>query len=329
MRYLWTRQCKYVLIRSVNLIVFTFIISGAVAQVKYPGGQLPHDTPTIFAKGILSDGLSNRDFAISSKGDEIFFTLQQPHFASSTILHLVKKNGQWGKPQVAPFSGKYRDLEAAFSPDGQYIYFSSDRPLKSDAVKKDFDIWRVKRLPGGKWAKPENLGPNVNSEKSEFYPSITKSGNLYFTAELPDGKGSEDIVVCKPVGDGYGKPEILPEDINTKYDEFNAFVDPDEQFIIFSSYGRPDDIGGGDLYISHKDNKGNWETVKHLPPLINSTALDYCPYVTRDKKYLIFTSNRVSAEFKNGKPKSYLQLKKLLNSPGNGADDLYWVKFKY
>jgi len=155
-------------------IVLSFAFAGAFAQVSYPGTELPADTPRLFASGILSDGLSNRDFTISPAGDEIFFTIQQPRFALSTILHVIKKEGKWGKPEVAPFSGKWRDLEAAFTPDGQYIYFSSDRPISGNA-KKDFDIWRVKRLPGGKWGEPENLGPNVNSAKDEFYPSAPKA----------------------------------------------------------------------------------------------------------------------------------------------------------
>lgn len=214
-RWSFPVNCKFMIIRSVSLIVFTLIFSRAVAQVTYPGAQLPADTPQLFAPGLLSDGLSNRDFVISPKGDEIFFTLQQPRFASSTILYLVKKNGKWNNPEVAPFSGKYRDLEAAFSPDGQTIYFSSDRPVSGDKTK-DFDIWKVKRLANDRWGEPENLGPTVNSDKNEFYPSVTKSGNLYFTAELPDGKGSEDIVICKWTGTGYSKPESLSEDINTK-----------------------------------------------------------------------------------------------------------------
>lgn len=302
------------------------IFSGAVAQVSYPDAQLPADTTQLFAPGILSDGLSNRDFTISPKGDEIFFTLQQPRFASSTILYLTKNNGKWSNPEVASFSGKYRDLEAAFSPDGQTIYFSSDRPVSGDKTK-DFDIWKVKRLANGKWGEPENLGATVNSGKNEFYPSVTKNGNLYFTAELPDGKGSEDIVVCKWTGTAYSKPESLPEDINTKNDEFNAFVDPDEQFVLFSCEGRADDMGRGDLYISRKDNKGNWLPVKHLPSPVNSTALDYCPFVTWDKQYLVFTSNRMNSGFKDGKVKDYQKLKQLLNTPGNGWDDIYWVKF--
>ncbi|UOE47065.1 hypothetical protein MTO98_21925 [Mucilaginibacter sp. SMC90] len=303
------------------------IADSGFAQLSYPDSSMPTDTPRLFAQGLLTDGLSNRDFTISPQGDEIFFTLQQPHFVTSTILHIQKKNGKWGRPEVAAFSGRYRDLEASFSPDGQMIYFSSDRPLNDTIAKKDFDIWRVKRNKNGNWDKPENLGSEVNSPKSEYYPSVTKSGNLYFTVEAGYGKGSEDIVVCKPTAAGYSKPESLPEDVNTKYDEFNAFIDPDEQFIIFSCYGRADDLGHGDLYLSRKDKSGKWLPAKHLPVPINSTALDYCPFVSADKNYLIFTSNRINNQLNNGQTKTYRQLQTLLNSPGNGWDDIYWVKF--
>ncbi|WDF75922.1 hypothetical protein PQ469_18700 [Mucilaginibacter sp. KACC 22773] len=310
------------------LVILLIMGNKTVAQVNYPDAILPTDTPVFFAKGLLTDGLSNRDFAISPNGDEIFYTLQQPRFVTSTILHLIKKNGKWGKPQVAQFSGRYKDLEAAFSPDGQTVYFSSNRPTANNPTKKDFDIWRVKHKPNGTWTEAENLGPIVNTDKNEFYPGITRSGNLYFTVEADYGKGSEDIVICKPnVNSGFNKPESLPEDVNTKYDEFNAFVDPDEQFILFSSDGRPDNLGRGDLYISRKDKTGNWLPVKHLPAPINSGAIDYCPFVSWDKKYLIFTSSRLNKDLTNDKPNSYLQLKALLSGAGNGWDDIYWVKF--
>lgn len=307
--------------------IFMLIVDSGFAQLSYPDSSMPTDTPRLFAQGLLTDGLSNRDFTMSPQGDEIFFTLQQPHFVTSTILHIQKKNGKWGRPEVAAFSGRYRDLEASFSPDGQMIYFSSDRPLNDTIAKKDFDIWRVKRNKNGNWDKPENLGSEVNSPKSEYYPSVAKSGNLYFTVKAGYGKGSEDIVVCKPTATGYSKPESLPEDVNTKYDEFNAFIDPDEQFIIFSCYGRADDLGHGDLYLSRKDKSGKWLPAKHLPVPINSTALDYCPFVSADKKHLIFTSNRINNQLNNGQTKTYRQLQTLLNSPGNGWDDIYWVKF--
>lgn len=317
--------CKTAILVLV-LIIWVGGLNKVIAQVTYPDVQLPADTPKLFAKGLLSDGLSNRDFTIAPAGDELFITIQQPKFALSTILHLVKKGNAWGKPEVAPFSGRYRDLEAAFSPDGQFIYFSSDRPVNGEAVKKDFDIWRVKKLPGGKWGEPENLGLTVNSDKNEFYPSITRSGNLYFTAEAGYGKGNEDIVMCAFTNGTYSKPVSLSEAINSANYEFNAFVDPDEQFIIFTSYGRTDDLGGGDLYISRKDKSGNWLPARHLPAPINSTAIDYCPFVTWDKQYLIFTSSRLNKAFGHTTTKDYQKVKELLDSPGNGLDDIYWVK---
>jgi Tol biopolymer transport system component len=309
------------------LTVFLFLAGRmAIAQITYPGNTLPADTPAIFAPGLLTDGFNNRDFTISPAGDEVFYTLQQRSI--STILHLKKVNGQWSKPEVAPFAGKYRDLEASFSPDGKTLFFASDRPLQKDsAAKKDFDIWQAAKLPNGNWGEPVNLGPVVNTAKNEFYPSVTKNGNLYFTVEADYGKGKEDIVVCKLTKQGYTAPVSLGEGVNSAKYEFNAFVDPDEEYILFTSFGREDDMGGGDLYISHKDKNGAWLPAKHLPAGINSAVIDYCPYVSPDKKYLIFTSSRLNKQMTDGKPKNYKLIQKLVNSPGNGQDDLYWLKF--
>ena len=308
-------------------ILFLACFTCAFAQATYPDNNLPGDTPQIFARGILSDGMSNRDFTISPKGDEIFFTVQHLRGRVSFIIRVTNVNGVWGKPEMAPFSGIYADLEASFSPDGNTVFFVSDRPLKVGGKPKDKDIWKVLRTPDGKWGEPVNLGPTVNTDKDEYYPSIAKNGNLYFTVEAPYGKGGEDIVVCKKTADGYAAPESLPEAINSKTGEFNAFIDPDEQFIIFGSESRAGRLGSGDLYISKKDKAGNWQPARQLPAPINSTGLDYCPYVTADKKYLIFTSNRLRKEWDSDKAVTYDEMKSLITEPGNGLDDIYWVKF--
>ncbi|RYU91683.1 hypothetical protein EWM62_07020 [Mucilaginibacter terrigena] len=313
--------------KLVFLFLGIFISSLANAQVSYPDDNLPTDTPALFAKGVVSTGLSNRDFTISLAGDEIFYTIQHPKFIASVIIRLAKVNGKWGKPEVAPFSGVFRDLEAAFSPDGKTLFFSSDRPVTGNQPKRDFDIWKVSKTGDGGWGKPENLGTTVNTAKNEFYSSVAKSGNLYFTVEAPYGKGGEDIVVSTYTPKGYAPPVSLPGGVNTEHGEFNAFIDPDEQFILFSSDGRADDKGKGDLYISKKDKSNTWLPAQHLPGAINSTALDYCPYVTPDKKYLIFTSNRLRKEWYNNKAVTYPELNSLLSQPGNGQDDIYWVKF--
>src|ERR1700757_5198657 len=82
-------------------------------------------SPVLFEPGKISDGFANRDMAISPDGNELFYTIQFTKGLYSVIMHSVKKTGVWGTPEVASFSGRYNDLEASFSPDGNKLYFSS------------------------------------------------------------------------------------------------------------------------------------------------------------------------------------------------------------
>lgn len=306
-------------------IFFSLICSTQLyaQQNNYYNQPLPSDTPTIFAPGIISDEFGNRDMAISPKGDEIFYTLQFGRGLLSTIMYTKKQNGKWSQPEIASFCGVYNDLEPSFSADGNTLYFVSNRALDGKGPKKDYDIWFVQKQ-NGNWGNPQRMPVPVNSVLDEFYPSVAKSGNIYFTREVMDRE--EDIMVCTYNNGTYAAAVSLPDAINSDGDEFNAFVDPDEQFIIFTAYKRKDDMGNGDLYISKKNNAGEWQQCVHLPPPINSKNIDYCPYITPDKKYFFFTSSRnnLAVPFKTKQTKKSLY--QIFNSPQNTFDDIYWMK---
>ncbi|HZZ75392.1 MAG TPA: hypothetical protein VFE04_05660, partial [Puia sp.] len=108
---------------------------------------------------------------------------------------------------------------------------------------------------------------------------------------------------------------------------FNAFVDPDEKFIIFSSYKRKDDLGRGDLYYALR-KEGSWQPAVHLNNGINSAALDYSPYVSPDHKYFFFTSKKQLIKFPFPKSKTASQIRDVLNSYGNGFEDIYIMNFR-
>jgi len=308
------------------LVILSILIYNSINAQKltWPGKLLPSDTPSIFA---ISDGLNNRDFTISPAGDEIFYSIQQRDFGISTILRLYKKNGVWSAPEVAPFSGRYNDLEAAFSPDGNRIYFVSNRPSSQTDTTDDFDIWFVNKTAGG-WSEPVHAGFVINSPKNEWYPSVARNGNIYFTAELKDGKGREDIVMCEWKDGAYLPPVTLPEAVNSKDFEYNAFVDPDEQFILFCAEGRADNLGRADIYMSKKDAKGTWLPAKHLGGGVNTKFQDYCPYVTPDKKLFFFSSNRSLNQTPFAQKQDYRRISSMLKSAGNGLDDIYWMNWK-
>lgn len=281
------------------------------------------DAIKIFSPGIISDQFGNRDMAISPAGDEMFWTLQQGS-QISVILYSKKQKGKWLKPVTAWFSGRWMDLEPAFSPDGNQLYFASRRPVKDGDVKKDVDIWVIKK-ENGAWSVPEPLPSPVNTTENEYYPSVNRSGDIFFTRDV--GAAKEDILVCRKSDNGYSEAVSLPEAINSNGYEFNAFIDPDEKFILYTAYGRKDDLGGGDLYISEKDAAGNWMPAIHLGPKVNSAGIDYCPFVSPDKKYFFFTSNRSVVKQPFDTRLSLDQIHEQLGKNGNGADDIYWINF--
>lgn len=284
------------------------------------------DTLSLLPSKLINTPNSERDFALSPDGRELFFTIQTQRAVFQTIFYSKKKkDGSWTTPVIAPFAGQYSDIEPAFSYDGQRIYFSSNRPLYGTATK-DFDIWMVEKSKEG-WSKPINLGAEINTVKDEFYPSVTKDGHIYFTAAYDRGIGKEDIYVARLINGRYEQPMPLDTAINTKFYEFNAFISPDESFILFTSYGRQNDKGGGDLYMSKKDAHGKWLPARHLD-FLSSNKIDYCPFVSFDKKTLFFTSERTMlkssyAEF----PITTNQLLDQLSSNLNGGGNIYWIKF--
>jgi hypothetical protein len=237
-----------------------------------------------------------RDIAISKNVDEVYFTIQSPDEQVSKIAFVVKEKNKWSKPQLVSFTSNHRDIEPFLSDDGLRLYFASNRPLHDSISKsKDYDIWYVERKnQKSKWSNPINLGFPINSEFDEFYPSVATNGNLYFTSENPKSLGKDDIYVSYLKNNQYSEPENLGNNINSVGYEFNAFISPDEKFILFTGYGRPDGLGSGDLYISYKDKLGNWEVAKNLGSSINSKAMDYCPFYDSKNKTLYFTSKRNS-----------------------------------
>jgi hypothetical protein len=116
----------------------------------------------------------------------------------------------------------------------------------------------------------------------------------------------------------------LGDSVNSPKDEFNSFIAKDGSYLLYTTTGFGDGLGGGDIWICFKKDDGSWTSPKNLGENINSNKLDYCPSITQDGKYLFFTSNRVN-DRKYNEAISYEQLVKEFNNPYNGAGDIYWV----
>jgi hypothetical protein len=311
-----------------SIIIFSCSNNNSEEHYSFPDlsgpylGQIPpSDTPELFAPGIISTPMYTRDIAMTPDGNEIYFCISA--FRYNLIFYTKQVNGKWTQPEPAPFitDYKYMFYEPHITADGKKLMFLSNMP-KEEGAEENEDIWVVDRIDGG-WGKAYNLGPPVNSEGSEFFPSTTKDGTLYFT-HAEKGSRINNIYRSKFVKGKYQEPEKLGPQVNCGTNRYNAFIDPDERFIIVPAVGLEDSFGSTDYYIVFRDKNDEWSNPVNLGEKINSEiGAEWSAYISPDGKYFFFMSSK-TASFTE-KP-SYRKFKEMFNKPQNGNSNIYWVK---
>ncbi len=271
--------------------------------------------------------MDQRDTALSFDQQHFLYTLQVGR-QHARIMHVMKTSDGWESPRTATFSGKWRDLEATFRPDNLELYFVSNRPLPGESTADDFNIWST-AWNGEGWNTPVPVD-DLNTDGNEFYPSLTTEGVMYYTSEQEGGAGGEDIWFALPTSDGNGfqAPSPLGAGVNTTGPEFNAAIDPSGRYLIFGS-ARADGPGGGDMYISKRQDSGEWGSAALLGESINSTRLDFCPFFFGTDGDLFFSSNRESLAWQEtSAPQDLSELREAWSAAGNSLGDLYRVKLQ-
>lgn len=262
-------------------------------QFSYLAQEKPTTTPQIFAKDLISKPNQSEFGSIFSKdGKEFFYAIDIDGRAE--ILYVQFKKGKWTAPITILSHEKYGYNDPFLSPDEKELYYISNQPMEGKGEPKDIDIWYSKRTKNG-WSAPINAGPNINSSKNEYYISFTNKGKMYFASNVnakEDRQHNFDIYTSERINQQYQPKQKLNEAINSRAYEADVFIAPDESYIIFCAARRSVGFGIGDLYISFKDETGNWTPSKNMGEEINSEKHELCPFVTADGKYLFYTSNQ-------------------------------------
>ena len=293
-----------------------------VFKGDYFGQKLPGDSPEIFAPGIICHGFHEHGIVFSPDGNEMFYITTDNRYSLYVIVYSIRENEIWSQPEVAPFSGQFRDMEPCFSADGKRLYFGSERPVDNESDQpKDMDIWYVEKI-NGFWSEPVNLGSPINTEHTEVNQSVADNGNIYYQYNEIIGLKS-DIYFSRYVNGAYQKPEKMKYGINTEFNEASPFIAPDESYLIFHS-NRPGSIGSMDLYISFRDTDNSWSEPVNMGNTVNTPAPDSGPVVTNDGKYLFFSSY-MTLNPRIFRGKSYNELIELYNHPQNGYMTAFWV----
>lgn len=259
-------------------------------------GQIPPDyTPVRFVPDFL---LSNQNWwwhgriDFQNDGNELFMDIYCPAENGIRIRHMKIVDEYWTYPAASPFSSDNIDASPSFINNGNKVFFLSDRPNSVG-----YGIWNAEKN-NGVWSTPQPVEVPVNSSIEKGWEiSVTDNETIYFRMKVIGGLNREDIFVINKVNGQYTTPERLDDNINSPYSELGVFVDPEEEYMLFSS-DRPDGFGEHDIYISYRNLDGTWGQAVNLGGGINSSSLDIAPSVSPDKKYLFFKSYRQG----NGNP---------------------------
>lgn len=179
--------------------------------------------------------------------------------------------------------------------------------LSYPGINKLLQAEAEKMLPGAKFAaeavknpvpfNPENLGVKVNSEKHEYFPTITADEQiLIYTRRIPKGgSGSNDdedfYITVKNANDFWSDAMPLGPPVNTEFREGAQCVSPDGMMLFYTSCNRPDGKGLCDLYYSRRIGN-RWGPPQNMGFPVNSSKWESMASISSDGKTLYFASDR-------------------------------------
>jgi hypothetical protein len=292
----------------------TFVIPAAAAPK--PGANI---TLEMIGEDVIST--SQDEFGAMPDGDwsTLYFDRSVPAHYHYVMYVSHQENGKWSTPEILPFSGRYRDSDPVISSDGKTLYFVSDRPAKGLEPNR-FHAWAIDRTATG-WINLHALEGSVNEKGNTEFVSFAANGNMYFTS---DRNGASFDVYCSRLVDGKYQPaESLGSAINDGRYTIEAFVAPDESYILLGSFAL-DSLGNSDVYISY-NHHGTWSKPMNLGPPINTRARDYSPRISPDGKSLLFSSERGFPTEKHDTPVTYDEFSRRVHGTMNGLGNIYRV----
>lgn len=200
------------------------------------------------------------------------------------------EKGKWERPQTitSGLNTEFDEGACCFSPDQRTMYLTQ---CVSDPSYPRYATIATSNRADAAWGKAQKLEITRDTLSSFAHPAVSPDGEwLYFTSDMPGGKGGLDIWRVRITGHGLGGVENLGEPINTPGDEMFPTFRPNGD-LYFSSNGHQG-LGGLDIYIAKLDKSGKKIVIEHPGYPLNSQGDDFGMTFEGAHNRGFFSSNR-------------------------------------
>lgn len=278
----------------VTLACALLLAAGSVFHASpAPAAQTPSAVPQKVTLDGIIDPRSDDTLAFTPDGNTVFFDRSEGKHKTIMVSHRLA--GHWSKPEIASFSGHWFDQDPVVAPDGRYLLFNSDRPMRPDGkpLVQDYfrggpgpgsNIWKVERRGNG-WGKPVWLGPVINDDVFVDFASIARDNTLYYLRWDRQAKVMHtwraryrDGHYLSPERAGLGDPSVSTHD---------PAIAPDQSFIVFD-YGKVKG-GLGRLCIAFREGD-HWSRPIDLGDVVNQD-IPWGSHMAFDGRAIYFTGD--------------------------------------
>lgn len=156
----------------------------------------------------------DRFYSNSITGDGKLLILYMDDGGDGNLYFSQRKDSVWSKIKSVgkPINTIYWQSHGFITPDGQEMYFSSNKP----GGFGELDIWHSKKNPNGTWAEPVNCGDVINTPYNEDTPFFDPETNaLLFSSLGHISMGDYDIFRSINRNGAWTNPTGMPYAFNS------------------------------------------------------------------------------------------------------------------